>query len=205
MACSSCHYAPPELTPFGRTFKLEGYTFTTKAQVTDEGKGHNSPLHLLETFPFSAILDLSLTATKSPQPHTQNGNFQFPQAASIFLAGAWTSHIGSFVQVTYSTQGDHFSWDNTDIRYANHDHKLFGKPITYGVTFNNNPTVEDLWNSSPAWGFPSTGSNVAPGPAARALINGGRGGGWGIRHVERALVPGKHRLPVRTYRRSAAE
>src|SRR6202045_3893767 len=91
MPCATCHYAPPELTPFGRTFKLEGYTFVTKAEVTDEGKGHNSTLHLLEAFPFSAILDTSFTATKSPQLNTQNGNFQFPQAASIFLAGAWTS------------------------------------------------------------------------------------------------------------------
>jgi len=173
MPCATCHYAPPELTPFGRTFKLEGYTFMTKAEVTDEGKGHNSALHLLEAFPLSVIFDTSLTATKSPQPKTQNGNFQFPQAASLFLAGAWTSHIGSFLQVTYDTQGDHFTWDNTDIRYANHGGKLFGKPLTYGVTLNNNPGVEDLWNSTPAWGYPFVGSNVAPGPSAGALINGG--------------------------------
>lgn len=172
LPCASCHYAPPELTPFGRTFKLEGYTFTTKAQVSDDKKDHNAALHLLEAFPLSIILDTSLTATKSPQPGTQNGNFQFPQAASLFLSGAWTSHIGSFVQVTYNTQGDHFSWDNSDIRYANHGGKLFGKPITYGTTLNNNPGVEDLWNSTPAWGFPFVGSNVAPSPSARALING---------------------------------
>jgi hypothetical protein len=168
MPCSTCHYAPPELTPFGRTFKLEGYTFATKAQVSADKSGHDAALHLLEVFPLSAILDISFTNTKSPQPGTQNGNFQFPQAASLFLAGAWTSHIGSFVQVTYDSQGDHFSWDNTDIRYADHGRKLFGKPFTYGVTLNNNPTVEDLWNSTPAWGFPFVGSNVAPGPSAGA-------------------------------------
>src|ERR1700675_972322 len=173
LPCASCHYAPPELTPFGRTFKLEGYTFTTKAQVSDDKKDHNAPLHLLEAFPLSIIFDASFTATKSPQPATQNGNFQFPQAASLFLAGAWTSHIGSFVQVTYDSQGDNFSWDNTDIRYANHGSTLFGKPVTYGITLNNNPGVEDLWNSTPAWGYPFVGSNVAPGPSAGALINGG--------------------------------
>jgi len=173
LACASCHYAPPELTPFGRTFKLEGYTFTTKAEVSDEKKGHNGALHLLEAFPLSVLFDTSLTVAKSPQPGTQNGNFQFPQAASLFLAGAWTDYVGSFVQVTYDTQGDHFSWDNTDIRYANHKGTLLGKPITYGVSMNNNPTVEDLWNSTPAWGFPFTGSNSAPTPSAGALINGG--------------------------------
>jgi hypothetical protein len=172
LACSSCHYAPPELTPFGRTFKLEGYTFTTKPEITDEKKDHNAVLQLLEAFPLSVVFDTSFTSTKSPQPGSQNGNFQFPQDVSLFLAGAWTSHIGSFVQVTYDTQGDHFSWDNTDIRYANHGSKLFGKSITYGLTLNNNPGVEDLWNTTPAWGYPYVGSNVAPGPSAAALING---------------------------------
>src|SRR3984893_7943119 len=161
MPCSSCHYAPPELTPFGRQFKLEGYTLVTKAIVSDDKKDHNAALQLLEAFPLSGILDISFTALKTPQPGTQNGNFQLPQSASLFLAGAWTSHIGSFVQVTYDTQSDHFSWDNTDIRYANHGGKLLDKPITYGITMNNNPTVEDLWNSTPAWGYPFVGSNVA--------------------------------------------
>ncbi|HKS68251.1 MAG TPA: hypothetical protein VJR26_13505 [Candidatus Acidoferrales bacterium] len=172
LACSTCHYTPPELTPFGRKFKLDGYTFTTKAQVTSEDKDHNSGLHLLESFPLSVLFDASYSATKSPQPATQNGNFQFPQDASLFLAGAWGSHVGSFVQVTYDSQADHFSWDNTDIRMANNSGHLFGKPLTYGATFNNNPTVEDLWNSTPAWGYPWVGSSVAPSPSAAAIING---------------------------------
>ena len=172
LSCATCHFAPPELTPFGRKFKLDGYVFTTKPEVTDDKKGHNAALAILEAFPLSVIFDASFTETKSPQPGTQNGNFLFPQAASLFLAGKWASHVGSFVQVTYDSQGDHFTWDNTDIRYANAT-SVFGKPLSYGVTFNNNPTVEDLWNSTPAWGFPFTGSNVAPGPTAGALINGG--------------------------------
>lgn len=173
LPCAACHYAPPELTPFGRKFKLEGYTFTTKAQVTDQAKDHNAVLNLLESFPLSVVFDTSFTALKSPQPGTQNGNFQIPSDVSLFLAGAWTSHIGSFVQLTYDAQDDHFSWDNTDIRYANHDQKLFGKPVTFGVTLNNNPSVEDLWNTTPAWGYPYVSSSAAPGPTAGAIINGG--------------------------------
>jgi hypothetical protein len=172
LPCAGCHYAPPELNAFGRKFKLDGYVFTTKPQVTDDKKDHNAALQLLEAFPLSVVFDTSFTSTSKPQPGTQNGNFQFPQDASLFLAGAWSSHVGSFVQVTYDTQADHFSWDNTDIRYAN-NHELFGKTLAYGITLNNNPTVEDLWNSTPAWGFPFTGSSAAPGPTAGALINGG--------------------------------
>ena len=77
LPCASCHYAPPELTPFGRTFKLEGYTFTTKPEVSDDKKDHNAALHLLEAFPLSVIFDTSFTATKSPQP-TPERKFPVP-------------------------------------------------------------------------------------------------------------------------------
>src|SRR6202049_1746591 len=121
LPCATCHFAPPELTPFGRKFKLDGYVFTTKPEVTDEKKDHNSALKLLESFPLSVVFDTSFSSTKSPQPGTQNGNFQFPQDVSLFLAGSWGSHVGSFAQVTYNAQDDHFTWDNTDLRIANSD------------------------------------------------------------------------------------
>ena len=172
LACSSCHYSPPELNAFGRKFKLEGYTFATKPEVSEDKKDHNSSLHLLESFPLSVLFDTSFTSTKTQVPATQNGNFEFPQDASLFLAGAWGEHVGSFLQVTYDAQADHFTWDNSDIRYANTNGKLFDKSLSYGVTLNNNPTVEDLWNSTPAWGFPFVSTNVAPSPSAAAIING---------------------------------
>lgn len=169
--CSSCHMTPPELTPLGRAFKLNGYTLTEAKTVSEQKEGNKTPLHLLESLPLSALFDTSFTNTKAPQPATQNGNFELPQDASLFLAGAWTTHIGSFVQVTYSGQADHFSWDNTEIRYSNST-KLGGKSFVYGVTINNNPTLEDLWNDTPAWGFPWVASDVAPTPSASAIING---------------------------------
>src|ERR1700687_445581 len=57
MPCATCHYAPPELTPFGRKFKLEGYTLTTKPTVSDDKKDHNAALQLLEAFPISVVFD----------------------------------------------------------------------------------------------------------------------------------------------------
>src|SRR5579862_8519980 len=178
--CKSCHYMPPELTPLGRAFKLNGYTMTGKPTVTSPGKGNESPLNILESFPLSVLFDTSFTSLRSPQqvPQSsgsplpaQNVSFQFPQQASLFLAGAWASHVGSFVQVTYTSQGDHFTWDNSDIRYANST-KLFKKDLTFGITLNNNPTVEDLWNDTPAWGYPWVSSVWAPTPTAGAFING---------------------------------
>jgi hypothetical protein len=43
LACSSCHYTPPELTPFGRKFKLEGYTFATKPEVSEDKRPQFQP------------------------------------------------------------------------------------------------------------------------------------------------------------------
>ncbi len=173
LACSGCHYTPPELNPAGRRFKLLGYVDRgdqTKT-VTSEGKKTHAALDLLASLPLSVMLEASFTNTNSPVPATQNGNFEFPQDISLFLAGAWTSNVGSFLQVTYDTQADHFSMDNTDIRYANKT-KLRGKELVYGVDLNNNPTLEDLWNTTPAWGYPWIASDVAPTPNATPIING---------------------------------
>jgi hypothetical protein len=174
LACSGCHYAPPELNPAGRRFKLLGYVDRaddTKVIKTDGGK-RSSALDLLASLPLSVMLDTSFTSTKSPIPTTQNGSFEFPQDISLFLSGAWTSHVGSFLQVTYNAQANHFGADNTDIRYANKKTNAGGKELVFGLDLNNNPTVEDLWNSTPAWGYPWVASDWAPTPAASPVING---------------------------------
>lgn len=183
LPCSGCHYAPPELNPAGRRFKLLGYvdrgddTKTVKA----DGSKKRAALDLLASLPLSAMLEASFTSLKTPEPNTsgtttplpttQNGSFEFPQDISLFLSGAWTSHVGSFLQVTYDTQADHFSMDNTDIRYANTT-KVGGKEFVYGIDLNNNPTIEDLWNSTPGWGYPWIASDWAPTPSASPIING---------------------------------
>ncbi len=171
LACSGCHYTPPELNPAGRRFKLLGYVDKAddnKVVKADPGK-KRAALDLLATLPLSAMLETSFTSTKSPVPGTQNGSVEMPQDISLFLSGAWTTHVGSFMQVTYDTQDDHFGIDNTDIRYANIT-KLGGKELVYGLNVNNNPTVEDLWNSTPAWGFPWVADDWAPTPTAAPII-----------------------------------
>ncbi len=170
--CSTCHTTPPELTAFGRQFKLNGYTMTNMKTVSAPAQKNQSGLQLDSFLPLSVMFQVSDSVTRKAQPGTDNANAEFPQQLSLFLAGAWSAHAGSFMQVTYDTQGDHFSMDNTDIRFAKQA-TLGGKTLVYGLDMNNNPTVEDLWNSTPAWGFPYISSNSAPGPIAGALLDGG--------------------------------
>jgi hypothetical protein len=203
LACNACHYNPPELNAAGRAFKLMGYVDKKKKAdviTAPEDKKH-AGLDLLATLPLSAWFETSFTNTKAPQPKTQNGNFEFPQDISLFLAGAWSTHIGSFLQMTYSTQDDHFSIDNTDIRYAI-KRQLAGKEWVYGVTLNNNPTVEDLWNTTPAWGFPFIASDVAPTPTAAPIIQGSLAqdvAGFGAYTMwNQHLYPCRQHLPFRS-------
>jgi hypothetical protein len=168
LKCIVCHSNPPELTAFGRKFKLDGYTLTDKnADATIEDKD----LKINRYFPISVMVLLSDTVAREHVPGAQNGNAGFPQALSLFLAGEISPHLGGMVQGTYSHQSDHFTLDNTDIRYANHT-KLSSKDLLYGLTLNNSPTVEDVWNSTPSWGYPWLSPNNVPSPSTKPLIVG---------------------------------
>src|ERR1051326_4101363 len=121
LACSACHYQFPQLTPFGRLFKLNGYTLTgleTIGQPADTGS--NETLKLAPIPPASAMVVTSFTNTAKAQPETQNGTVSFPQQFSLFLAGQITPKLGAFTQFTYAAPDGSFGIDNVDIRYATH-------------------------------------------------------------------------------------
>jgi hypothetical protein len=171
LSCEACHNSFPELTAFGRQFKLNGYTLTGMQTINSTDSG-DVRLNLLSTLPISAMAQASFTHISKDLPGTQNNNADFPQQLSIFYAGQITPHIGTFIQVTYSSADGTFGMDNTDIRYSNQT-SLFNQNLTYGFSLNNNPTVQDLWNTLPAWGYRYSSSGVAPTPAVATLLEGG--------------------------------
>jgi hypothetical protein len=171
LACNVCHTTFPQLTPFGRRFKLNGYTLTG-LQVVEAGDTAKRSLKIDLIPPVSAMVMSSVTRTKTAQPGTQNTNVELPDQLSLFLGEEITPRLGTFLQFTYSGPDGSFGIDNFDVRYANHG-KLAAKELIYGFSLNNNPTVQDVWNSTPAWGFPWASSAVAPAPAAATLIDGG--------------------------------
>jgi len=169
IACNACHSVPPELTAFGRLFKLNGYTLTGIKQIQSGESGKT--LSIDELPPLSAMIQIADTVASKAQPNTQNGNVQFPAQLSLFYAGAMSQNMGAFAQLTYTQANDHFTMDNADIRYADHT-ELWGADTIYGVTLNNAPTVEDVWNTTSAWGFPWLSSTAAPTPAANTVLGG---------------------------------
>jgi len=188
--CGTCHTDFAGLTPYGRRFKIGGYTYGGGAYRTalfpssdDSADGKEKKW----VPPISAMITLGLTNTEAPLPsptdpyRTNNNTTVAP--LSVFWGGAITDHLGAFAQLTYggppmtaSIGNDPYvhswTWDNTDIRYA--DSTSIGNfNVTYGITANNNPTVQDPWNTTPAWGFPYAVSPLGAGFGSTPIIDGG--------------------------------
>jgi hypothetical protein len=157
--CATCHTAFLELTPFGRRFKLGGYTL--------DGGDWKGP-------PFAVMLQPTFTHTQDAQPGGVAGfgvnNNLVLQQASLFTGGKITDNLGAFIQGTYSGIDPRYAWDNTDIRLAKQI-DVDGYTLLWGATVNNNPTVQDVWNTVPAWSFPYISSALAPMPTAKTFID----------------------------------
>ena len=202
--CGKCHTDFPALTPFGRRFKLLGYTIgggeyrttlfpsadDSKAAV-DKARGYAKAMDSGSDTtdkgyvpPISMMAIVGFTHTQAPlppptDPFKANDNVIL-SPFSGFWGGAITDNIGAFAQVTYAGPpaggftdpfGHTWSWDNTDVRYAKST-TLGNLDVVFGITANNNPTVQDVWNTTPAWSFPYAASTIAPTPAASTIIEG---------------------------------
>jgi hypothetical protein len=159
--CSACHIGFPQLTAYGREFKLEGYI---AGGMTPE----------LENFAAMSQIGFTQLHDKVPgglSPDYRDNNAWTIQQTSLFYGGALYAPIGlgAFIQGTFDGVAHQFHWDNTDIRLARPT-TIFNKPLFYGFTFNNNPGVADLWNTPPAWGYPFIPPELAVGNDAETQL-----------------------------------
>lgn len=176
LECSGCHVGGfyPELNHFGRMFKANSYSLKSPEQ-------RPLPYEILQRFAMAQ--ELSYTAiqksvgkalTKNEGTNffvNENAGFSLPQQASFFYGGQIYKKLGAFVMGTYDATDDAWAVDTTDVRYAD-TVKLGDQTLLYGITMNNGPTIEDLWNTTPTWSFPYASSEIAPGPAAGTFIGG---------------------------------
>jgi hypothetical protein len=188
LACEACHTMPPELTPFGRRFKLNGYTLTTRPALVNDSDDYKRNTLWLTDLPGIAVLaqmnyshyDRAPPDTANPYPaHAQSDTFQFPDQFSLVYAGAVTSKVGAWLQLTYNGQGGTVGIDNIDIRYS--DHTLDNKWV-WGVTANNYTTFQDVYNG--------IGSYQLPNFNTVSLSTGGVAGAGTTGPILNALGPG---------------
>lgn len=163
--CTACHVGGfgPQLTPYGVKFKIGGYTESDNklgklalsgmvvASHTRTGKAQDAP----------------------PADGTKTNNNTVLDEASLFVAGKLADKLGAFVQITYDGIGKTVALDQMDLRLA-HSTELQGKDLVLGLSLNNNPGVQDPFNTLPVWGFPYIGSALGfGGVETGTLINGG--------------------------------
>lgn len=126
--------------------------------------------------PIAAGAEISYTEAKGlsnrvdPFDDSPNAKFNIPQTGSIYYAGKIFYKIGAFSQITWEGVDNSVHLDHTDIRFAS-DAMIGNKSLVYGFTLNNNPTVQDVFNTTPAFSFPYTSSAVANTPAASTIID----------------------------------
>src|SRR5471032_3617921 len=68
MACAACHTVFPELTPFGREFKLNGYVTDNLKQIKGVTMERRETLSLNSVPPLSVMLQVSYSHTATPLP-----------------------------------------------------------------------------------------------------------------------------------------
>ena len=168
--CADCHTLFPELRPFGRRFKIGGYTLG--------GGTWQGP-------PIAAFYQSGFTDTKSPYDYTAaacaagaaNGTLPAQancapaglrtndnltsQQVSAFIAGQLYGNLGTFFAVAADPVYGGIALDQSDLRYADNG-TLFGKDTIWGLDFNNSPSIEDPWNTTPSWSWPQISSTIAP-------------------------------------------
>lgn len=178
LECVACHVSWPELTSTGRQFKLGGYTLGQAPMLGERPLVSFAKEGPPPKIPLAAFLQASLThTTRTNSPGTDSSSFSkldelALQQASLFLAGRMNDHAGGFIQWSYDGVAHHSAVDNVDLRVVNR-HKSERLDVMYGLSLNNNPTVSDVFNTTPVWGFPFASSSVATTPAATTLIQGG--------------------------------
>jgi hypothetical protein len=166
--CAACHIGAfgPQLTPFGRAFKISGYT-----QTGGDGLASQIPLSAMVLGSFTNTSNAYPAGTQ-PQHYDTNNNPALDQI-SVFLAGRISDTTGGFVQGTYSDVNNAFHLDQVDLRPYTDTVDVNGTELRLGTTINNAPTVTDPFNSTFAWGYPYVASALAPTPAAQPiLVNG---------------------------------
>ena len=176
--CATCHNGYfPQLTAYGRQFKLNGYT-AGGTRCHDSVAADPTPqipisVMLVPTYTHIGkdLVDLPTNRNGDPNGLKTNNNVML-QDTSVFYGGQVFCQLGAFIQATYDRPDEAFALDNTDIRYANRAN-VHGVDLIYGIDANNNPTVEDPWNTTPAWRIPGDPSNAFDPGFPAPLIDGG--------------------------------
>jgi hypothetical protein len=164
-SCARCHTVFPELTPFGREFKLGAFAMSSE-------EWDNSPFW--KRVPVAALAQVARTQTRTALPEASEEGAPrdretILQAGGVYYGGKITDNSGALIQYNYNGIERKWGMEMFDARYGDQAN-LAGEELLWGVTMNNTPTVSDIYNSTRSWSFPHT-DQASVMPAASTLLD----------------------------------
>ena len=122
------------------------------------------------TVPNFTHINKKLDPADTPKGFSTNDN-TFVEETSVFYGGQIYCNFGAFVTRHLRAPWQQFGFWTTPTSAMPTRFKLGETDVVYGVTANNNPTVQDPWNTTPAWSFPFIAASdaLAPVPSAGTM------------------------------------
>ncbi|MFP3254194.1 MAG: hypothetical protein RXN95_03905 [Hydrogenobaculum sp.] len=183
LACDVCHTVFPHLTPFGREFKLHGFTYdysslikmvrdAAKKRAAEEG---GMPNLVINKIPMVSVRIAGVWANQdggSMVPHGRitggQGAFSYPagyptkdtfnlvKGDSLYIAGEIIPHLGAWVEIGgWNDSGGSASLAGYNVILNGGDHTVDNKNFTYGLSFENMVGFDDVGQAGPGnWGVP---------------------------------------------------
>ncbi len=176
-SCDVCHTVFPHLTPFGKDFKLHGYTMDTSKTVHADDSDKTMPGLSINKIPMLSVRIVSrwnnqaggqqqvpggaVTAGQGFMSHPGGyGNadvLNLVGDSSIYIAGKIAPHLGTFLELTgIDDEGGTLGLGIFDLALVGNDTTLGSKRLVYGVRAVDAADMGDPSNTFGMWGITST-------------------------------------------------
>lgn len=185
LSCDTCHTVFPHLTPFGRDFKLHGYTYdyselikaVREIEKNEAKEERGIPNLVINKIPMVSVRIVSMfneqvggkgvpkgkvTAGQGfvsiPEGYSDESIVHIVKASNIFIAGEVTPNIGTFLEFTgpNDTGGDTFGVGFLDLVLVAPPTTVHGHDLTYGVRATDSVAADDPSNTVGNFGLTTT-------------------------------------------------
>jgi hypothetical protein len=205
-SCDECHTVYPNLTPFGRDFKLHGYTMTASKTIKSDASSNSTPLMNLNNIPMVSVRIVSMWSNQAggnngvvpkgittaaqgfmsfPSGYNDKETFNLVSDSSIYVAGEITYYMGTFLELSgIDDEGGSLGLGMLDTVIVAPDATFEGRPFVYGIRGVDAVFTGDPSNVLGTWGLTAqlmgmSMDNTLYDPN-RAMVEGGEiYGMWG--------------------------
>ena len=176
-SCDECHTVYPNLTPFGRDFKLHGYTMTASKTIKSDANSSSAPILDVNNIPMVSARIVSMWSNQAggnngivpkgvttagqgfvsfPSGYNDKETFNLIGDSSIYVAGKITPYMGTFLEFSgIDDEGGTLGLGMVDTVIVAPDATFEGKSFVYGVRGVDAVFTGDPSNVLGTWGLTS--------------------------------------------------